>query len=117
MEARDSTALQGLFHPDAQIIGVRSGTEVRMQGDILEWIRGVARSEEPLRERMRSPRVEIAGALATLWAPYDFHIGDRFSHCGTDAFQFVRHGSSWRIIVASFTIQPDGCESIPRPEE
>jgi len=110
MEARDTTALRRLLHPEAQVIGVGPGGRVRAQTDGIEaWIRDVGGSEDVLRERMRTPRVEVAGDLATLWAPYDFHLGERFSHCGTDAFQFVRDGAAWRLLVVTFTVETEGC--------
>ena len=109
MAARDSTALHALIHPDAQFIALLPNGRVQVRSDVPAWIRGVAGSPEPWHERMRSPRVEVSGALATLWAPYTFHHGETFSHCGTDAFQFVREGDAWRLIVVTFTIQPEGC--------
>jgi Domain of unknown function (DUF4440) len=109
MAARDSTALHALIHPDAAFIALLPDGRVHVQSDVPAWIRAVAASPEPWHERMWAPRVEVTGALATLWAPYTFHQGDTFSHCGTDAFQFVRDGEAWRLIVVTFTIQPEGC--------
>ena len=115
MQARDTTAILGLLHPDAQIVAVAPSGAVRVSPG-QEWARSLAGVAEELRERIWTPRVESDGALATLWARYDFHLGDRFSHCGTDAFQFVRDpapaqagGSAWRLLVVTFTMEVDGC--------
>lgn len=111
MQARDTAALRTLMHPRAQIVSVAAtGTAVRSAD---EWIRGLSRSTDELIERMWDPEVRIDGDLATLWAPYDFHLGERFSHCGMDAFQFVREGGAWKMIAVTFTRRTTGCEERP----
>lgn len=117
MAARDSTALLDVLHPDAVLVAVGPDGRARVaQGSIRAWVRDVAGSEEPWRERfLEAPRVEVGGALATVWARYDFHAGDRLSHCGDDAFQFVRDGDAWRLLVVTFTVEPEGCAAVSGP--
>jgi hypothetical protein len=62
---------------------------------------------------MWDPRVELSGDLAALWAPYDFHLGERFSHCGHDAFHLRRTGEGWQIVALSYTIRRTGCAAPP----
>lgn len=115
MEARDSTALREALHPDAQILSVGPAGSVQ-GGPAQRWAQYVARSEVPGRERIWNPRVEIDGDLATLWGRYDFHFGDQFSHCGADAFQFVREaGGRWRVLVVTFTVETEGCDPDAQP--
>src|SRR5256885_3716182 len=57
-----------------------------------EFLSGMAEPVDTatqFRERMWNPEVRIDGGIATLWTPYDFHVGPRFSHCGYDAFQLT----------------------------
>ena len=108
MAARDTTALAALLHPQAVLVAIGPAGQVRVEPG-REWVRAVAGSTEVWRERIRDPRVEIDGPLATLWAPYDFHLGPAFSHCGTDALQFARQAGSWRLTVATYTVQTEGC--------
>jgi uncharacterized protein YecT (DUF1311 family) len=111
MQEKDTAALRTLLHPRALIVAVSErGVGVRTAD---EWIPTVVRSPEVLRERMWDARIEMDGDLATLWAPYDFHMGERFSHCGMDAFQFVREGGVWRMISVAFTRRTTGCEVAP----
>lgn len=113
LAARDSTALVELLHPGAQVVSVSPDGRVNTE-PAWAWIHGVASWTGPaLRERMHDPRVDVDGPLAALWARYDFHIGDDFSHCGTDAFQFVRDGPRWRLLTVTFTVQTEGCPSPP----
>jgi uncharacterized protein YecT (DUF1311 family) len=111
MQEKDTAALRTLLHPRAQIVAVSErGVGVRTAD---EWIPTVVRSPEVLRERMWDARVEVDGDLAMLWAPYDFHLGERFSHCGMDAFQFVRDGGAWKLISVAFTRRTTGCQEAP----
>lgn len=115
MEARDTTAIRRMFLPNARIVAVGTqdgATMVRDRG-IGEFLPGIVSAPEPLVERMWDPEVRIDGGLATLLARYDFHRGAQFSHCGTDAFQFVRLGGEWRIATLSYTVQMAGCPPAP----
>ena len=117
MEARDTAALRRLFTADARIVSIRvqPGSEPVVQTrPVADFIASVGRSTEVLRERMWDPRVEVEGEMATLWAPYDFHLGERFSHCGVDAFDYVRTSFGWQIVALSYTVQTTGCEPAPR---
>ena len=112
MEARDTLAIRELFLPDAELIIVRPETGADRMVDrrgISNLITSVATAPEPLRERIWEPKVAVAGPLATLWAPYDFHLGNRFSHCGIDLFQFVRMKGSWKIVTLSYTVETTSC--------
>lgn len=109
MRERDVAALTELLHPRALIAGIAPGGETQVR-TVEEWLRMLADSREVLDERIRDARVEIDGDLATLWAPYDFYRGGRFSHCGTDAFQFVRQDGAWKLIAVTFTRRTTLCD-------
>ena len=113
MERRDSTAMRALLHPRATLVAIDSAGRAQRIPDASGWVRSVAGSPEPLYERMFAPRVEVDGPLATLWAFYTFHVGERFSHCGTDAVQLVRSEGVWKIAVVTFTMQQTGCPAVP----
>lgn len=74
----------------------------------------IAASEAPLVERMWDPVVFVNGPLATIWTPYDFYVGDSFSHCGIDAASMFRGEEGWKIVALSWTrLQPPACELHP----
>lgn len=116
MRTRDTAAIRGLFTPQGRVIGMgqQGGEVVYRDRGVGEFIASVAASQEALIERMWDAEVRISPPLATLWAPYDFHRGDQFSHCGFDAFQMVRVNGEWRITALSFTMQREGCPPAPR---
>lgn len=116
MASRDTAALRAMFVPDARIVAVRvapGSQPVVRSSAVSDFVASVGRSPDLLRERMWDPRVEVDGDFASLWAPYEFHLGDRFSHCGTDAFHLVRAEGRWRFASLTYTVQPDSCPTPP----
>jgi hypothetical protein len=61
-------------------------------------------------ERITFDVVKIDGELAMVWAPYKFYIGDKFSHCGVDAFQLVQINGEWKIQYLIDTRRRQGCD-------
>lgn len=110
MLAPDTTALRRLLHPRALIVSVADGGQGARVRTVDEWISGASQNPEALMERIWDPEVRIDGDMATLWAPYDFYLGRRLSHCGMDAFQFVREGGVWKLVAVTFTRRTEGCE-------
>lgn len=110
MAARDTTALRTVLHPRADLIVVDSTGRVQ-RIPASGWIRSIGASTETLHERPSGPsRVEIDGPLATVWMPYTFHLGERFSHCGIDAIQFARTpGGPWQLLTVAFTMRRTDC--------
>ena len=111
MRDRDSTALRAMLHPSAVVVMSQNGITTT-PGAV--WAGVIGRRPEPLIERIWDARVEVDGDIASLWAPYDFYIGERFSHCGHDAFHYVRERGQWRLVSVVFTRQTSGCTGPPR---
>lgn len=112
MRTRDTIALRAAFTSGAQLVSVRTvaGAPARFQTQPLAaFVTSVGRAPEELIERMWDPRVEIAGDLASLWAPYEFRIGANFSHCGHDAVHLVRTAEGWKIAGITYTVITTGC--------
>ncbi|MBS1621935.1 MAG: nuclear transport factor 2 family protein [Bacteroidetes bacterium] len=60
-------------------------------------------------ERVRFETIKIDGALAIVWAPYNFYFNGKFSHCGMDSFQLVRFSDGWKIQYIIDTRRKDNC--------
>lgn len=61
-------------------------------------------------ERIEFDAIKIDGELAMVWAPYKFYVGDKFSHCGVDAFQLVKVNNEWKIQYLIDTRRRQGCD-------
>jgi hypothetical protein len=61
-------------------------------------------------ERVQFERVLIDANLASVWAPYEFYLGSKFSHCGYDSFQLVKLADGWKIAHIIDTRRKDKCK-------
>jgi hypothetical protein len=112
MRKGDSSAVRTAFHPQAFLATAmtRQGAPT-LQVDTLDgFVRAVGTPhDEVWDERVHSEKVEIDGPLASVWTEYSFYAGDKFSHCGVDAFQLAKTPDGWRIIVLTDTRRREGC--------
>ena len=113
MRVKDAAAIRALFMPEGQLIAVdkpRTGsglskTRVFTAAAFAELIAGAKAAE--FREVMPGPKVEIFGDMALVFGPYTFHVGEKFSHCGTNSFHLVRTADGWRIANGASTLEFD----------
>jgi hypothetical protein len=115
MARRDTAAARALMAPGSRLLsmgGDSAGATPRVQSDTA-FLRFLAVGNERLLERVWSPTIQLRGPLATVWAPYDFHIDGRRTHCGVDAFTLVRTGSVWRIAGIAYTVERRNCPASP----
>ena len=49
-------------------------------------------------EKILSYNIQIDGAMAHVWAPYEFYINDKLSHSGVNTFTLFREKDNWKII-------------------
>src|SRR5690606_18317232 len=115
IRARDTVMMMSTFAPGAQLLGLaqRDGTESMRALPVEQFARQIAgapQGEGEFIERVYDPQVKIDGNLATYWAYYTFHVGDRFSHCGVDAAVLFRFSDGWKIANIADTRRQDPCE-------
>ncbi|MGH7518566.1 MAG: Rid family hydrolase [Gemmatimonadales bacterium] len=112
MRAGDSATVRSAFHPNAQLATaiVRQGNAI-VEIDTLEsFIRAVGTPHaEVWDERLSNTSVQVDGTLASVWTDYSFYLGNKFSHCGVDAFQLAKSGGEWRIVALADTRRRQGC--------
>jgi len=112
MRAGDSAAVRGTFHPQALLASTvaKEGAATVRIDTVDAFVRAVGTPRtEVWDERIRKPRVELDGPLASVWVEYSFYLGNKFLHCGIDAFQIARDGDAWRIVALMDTRRKDGC--------
>lgn len=113
MRTRDTSAMRAAFAEGATLQSV-SATGVGAVA-ISAWIASVAGAPAGLvlDERLANPIVQVNGDLASVWVDYWFFAGERFSHCGVDAFVLARHSGAWKIISVADTRRREGCAPAP----
>lgn len=110
MRKKDGEAIKGLFLPAGQLVAIdqprdgkgASTTRVLSADDFAKLI--VEKKGEFI-ERMPRPDVGIYGDLAVVSGRYTFHVGEQFSHCGTNTFNLARTTNGWKIANAASTLE------------
>ncbi|MBP9793847.1 MAG: nuclear transport factor 2 family protein [Flavobacterium sp.] len=49
-------------------------------------------------EKILSYKVQIDGAMAHAWTPYEFYMNGKKSHSGVNAFTFFKENGQWKIV-------------------
>lgn len=115
MRTRDTAVMRAAFVPEARMLGLTAQGQLRASS-IDSWIASVGRSTgDAARERTWAHQVHVDGGIAQAWMQYDLHIGERFSHCGIDAFDLMKVGGTWKIVTVMDTRRTTGCTQ-PPPE-
>lgn len=108
MEKKDSTAFNNLFLDNAHAYSVRrQGDSTLVQNKVLK----ANSSKSTLKERLRHEEitVHINKNVAAVWAPYDFWIDNKHSHCGYEVFTLIKKGTEWKIASLTYSVEQNAC--------
>ncbi len=114
MRTKDTAMMRSLFVPQARMVGV--GRDGAVRADPIDgWLAGIGRAPATtvLRERTWNHEVKVDGVIAQAWMDYDLFIGERFSHCGVDAFHLLKINGAWKIATVMDTRRTEGCTDPP----
>ena len=113
MREADSAKVASTFASDAimQTIAVnQEGEVIKMEGSLSRFLETIATPREDiLDERILSYSIKIDGSMASVWTPYEFYVGDNFSHCGVNSFQLAELDGDWKVIYIVDTRRRSGC--------
>jgi len=116
MRMGDSTMLRNAFHKDMVLQSVANKKDgsiallTEKPGDFVKQV-GTPH-KEVYDERITWGDIKIDGALASVWTPYKFYLGQTFSHCGVNFFQLIKTAAGWKIIYIVDTRRKDNCPEI-----
>jgi len=112
MRAGDSTAVRATFHPalTLQSVGIRDGATMMQEGSADQFVQAVGQPHEQVwDERIWDVVIHVDDPLATAWMNYAFYLGEELSHCGVNAFRFLRGADGWKILSIIDTRRREGC--------
>ena len=112
MVKHDVPASRKLILAGASFVVVKSDGSVLMEHDA-DYLDSLAKHKEQFRERIWDAQVTVSDTIAQVWAPYDFHLDGKLTHCGIDVFSLVRTKDGWRIAGISYSTQKTGCKPSP----
>jgi len=111
MKEKNAEAIRALFTPEGQLVAIdkpRTGdglSKTRVfTADAFSKLIADSKASE-LIEKMDKIKVEVFGDMALVYGRYTFHVGEKFSHCGTNSFHLVRTIDGWKIANAASTLE------------
>ncbi|MBC6989821.1 hypothetical protein [Hymenobacter sp. BT491] len=113
MRKGDSTLVRSALAPGAVLhtIANRNGTPQLQVESPNEFLKAVDTPHPDVwDERISFDKVLIDANLASVWAPYEFYLGNKFSHCGYDSFQLVKLAGGWKIAYIIDTRRKETCK-------
>jgi hypothetical protein len=113
MRKGDSTTLRSVFSKDMILQSIsnnKEGKTVLSIDKADDFVKAIGTPHTSLYdERIVFNDIKIDGSLASVWAPYQFYLGDKFNHCGVDVFQLMKTADGWKIIYIVDTRRKDNC--------
>jgi len=116
MKAKNFDGIKNLFLPGGQLTALdkpRTGegfsTTRNFSGDAFAKLISESKGDEFI-EKMPEKDVRIYGDAAVVTGRYTFHVGDKFSHCGTNAFHLLKSDGVWKIANATSTLEMTNCD-------
>ncbi len=61
-------------------------------------------------ERIYKLQISLDDGLASVFCPYSFYVGSRFSHCGVNFFTLTKTKAGWKILSIVDTRRKENCE-------
>jgi hypothetical protein len=113
--ANDLKAMAAMQTPDGMTYRARAagGAGMEIVGRPNAYELDPARADaRVVRERYWSPTVLVRGSIAVVWAPYEFWVDGKTSHCGVDVFDFIKIEGQWRVSNSMWTVEPDACDGL-----
>ncbi|MGZ3873495.1 MAG: nuclear transport factor 2 family protein [Mucilaginibacter sp.] len=113
MRKGDSTLLKSVFAKEMVLQSVstnKEGKTVISTDSAADFAKAIGTPHKEIYdERITYGDIKIDGDLASVWAPYKFYLGDKFSHCGVDVFSLMKTADGWKIIYIVDTRRKDNC--------
>ena len=115
MSLGDSAMVHSCFADTVSMATItrdRSGKpRMRREDSIEGFLRAVGTPHpDPWNEEIWQLNISVDGDFAQAWCDYAFYVGNRFSHCGVDAFQFYRTMKGWKIFHLADTRRATDCD-------
>ena len=112
MKKADTVMLKHCFSPNAVLQTIEEKNSVIKVRDevVKDFIDFVGKETiGSADERITIETVKIDGPMAMVWTPYQFFYKGKFSHCGVNVFELVRHNTGWKIQYIIDTRRKGNC--------
>lgn len=115
MEKGDSAMVGSAFQADVAFITIfrdtQNNPQLERENSSREFLKAVGTPHKDVwHEEIWNLSIQVDGDFAQAWCNYAFYLGNKFSHCGVDAFQLYREKTGWKIFQLADTRRKESCE-------
>lgn len=100
--AKDTIKLKSVCHDKMLLQSIMEGKNgIKMQEESASrFIKSIANlpNEMQFEERILDYKIQIDGAMAHAWTPYEFYVNGKRSHSGVNSFTLFRENNLWKIV-------------------
>lgn len=102
LQTSDTLKIQSICHKEMKLQSIMEKNSVgalSFQSNS-EFYKSVAAIPKNLKieERILSYNIQIDGAMANVWTPYEFYINEKLSHIGVNSFTLLLENTIWKIV-------------------
>ena len=115
MRTRDTALMRSTLVPSTLLERTSPTGELGEPIPMSRFIERVGQGTGPGgNEQIKDPKIEIDGALASVWTYYTYTPGGQTAvdHCGVDAFLLRRGSDGWKIFHIADSSRNEGCTPI-----
>ena len=114
MEKGDSAKLHSTFGDHVTMATVfrdkNNAPVITYESSIADFLKAIGTPHpEIYYEEIWNVKIQIDGDFAQAWCDYAFYLGNKFSHCGVDAFHLFKGKEGWKIFHLADTRRKDNC--------
>lgn len=100
--SRDTLKIKSVCHEKMLLQSIaesKKGTKFSEES-AKEFIQSFAKFPKELQfeERLLDYKIQIDGAMAHVWTPYEFYVNGSFSHSGVNSFTLFYENNQWKIV-------------------
>ena len=119
MEKGDSALVRSTFAKEVTMVTMRRNKENKglwmRENSIDGFLKAVGTPHPDIwYEEIWNIKVQQDDNFAQVWCDYAFYVGNKFSHCGVDAFHLYKGDDGWKIFHLADTRRTNPC---PIPAE
>ena len=100
--AKDSTIIKSVCAENMILQSISEsskGNQLKNQSS-QDFYRSIATIPNTIQfeEKLLNYSIQVDGAMAHVWTPYEFYINGKISHKGVNAFTLFKENEQWRIV-------------------
>lgn len=102
LQTSDTLKIQSICHKEMKLQSIMEKNTVgalsfQSNSEFYKSVAAIPKNVK-IEERILSYNIQIDGAMANVWTPYEFYINEKLSHIGVNSFTLLLENTIWKIV-------------------